>query len=99
MNRIITYAVHRENGAVISRVGSYLAWPVLDYATIGRGGGGYQPGDFRGPMKYRLEKTPLTSVGSQWVMLKWTKKIPLRLKNRHRRFWGFSPLKGARRAA
>lgn len=93
MNRIITYAVDEESGVVVSRVESELAWPVLDFAAIGQGGDGFEPGDFRGPIRYQLERIGVYSVGSAWQYLRWTKKIPVELKNRHRAFWGFKPLK------
>lgn len=86
MNRIITYAVD-EDGIVVSRVGSDVAIPVLDFEAIGQGG------DFTGPMKYDLEKFPVTALAPNWGQLRWTKKIPVRLKNAHRTFWGFKPLK------
>lgn len=90
--RNITYAVNREDGLVISRVGSEIAVPILDYVAIGQGGDGFAVGDFRGPVRYRLEKSPITDLRSCWRLFRWTRKIPRRLKNRHRRFWGFKPL-------
>lgn len=93
MNRIITYAYHKDDGLVISRVGNEIAHPVLEYEKIG------QNGDFRGPIEYKLEKMPVTVLGgSVWDQYVWTKKIPMWLKNRHRRFWGFKPLKRKRLA-
>ena len=87
MNRIITYAINKDDGIVWSRVGSEVAVPVLDFAKIG------ENGDFTGPMEYNLEKFPVVSIGREWARLKWTKKIPLSLKNKHREFWGMKPLK------
>jgi hypothetical protein len=71
---------------VISRVGSEVAIPVLDFEAIGQGG------DFRGPMNYNLEKFPVNSLAPVWREYRWTKKVPARLKNKHRQFWGFSLL-------
>ncbi len=89
MIRIITYAIHKDDGLVISRVGSEIAWPVLDYERIGEGG------DFTGPLLYHLEKMPILSVpGTEWQRLRWTKKVPVQLKNRHRTFWGFAAIPG-----
>ncbi len=89
MIRIITYANHKDDGLVISRVGSEIAWPVLDYERIGEGG------DFTGPLLYHLEKMPILSVpGTEWQRLRWTKKVPVQLKNRHRTFWGFAAIPG-----
>ncbi len=86
MIRTIQYAVHSDDGLVISRVGSEVAWPVLDFEKIG------QDGDYTKPFEYQLEKMPVITIGREWRLLKWTKKIPVRLKNRHRKFWGFKPL-------
>lgn len=84
MNRIITYGIDRETDMVISRVNSEVAWPVLDYE-------GMQP-ENNFAMYYTLEKMPILSLGSSWRSIKWTKKIPVELKNRHREFWGFKSL-------
>ena len=99
--RTITFAVHRDNGLVISRVGNELAWPVLDFPAIGMGGIGddgveYEPGDFQGPTRHYLDKFPFSQVGGEYRHLKWTKKIPLYLKNRHREFWGMKPVRACR---
>lgn len=91
-NRTIQYAIHKDEDIVISRVGSEVAWPVLDYAAIGRGGHGFEPGNYNGPMIYNLEKMPVHAIGREWQRLKWTKKIPTALKNRHRQFWGMKPI-------
>jgi len=90
MNRIITYGVEHETGLVYSRVGHECAGPVLDFEAIGQGGDGYAPGDFNGPIRYTMEKMSLRDV---YPYVTWTKKIPVALKNRHREFWGFPPLK------
>ena len=81
------YAINKEDGFVVSRVGNEVAWPVLHYDRIGR------DGDFTGPTEYELEKMPVLSLASCWSQLKWTKKIPTRIKNLHRTFWGFKSLK------
>lgn len=92
MNRIITYAVDEETGMVVSRVDSELAVPVLDFAAIGMGGDGFEVGDFRGPTRVNLERMDVYSIGTGWRYLRWTKKVPVELKNLHRAFWGFKPL-------
>jgi len=84
--RNITYAIDLETGLVVSRVGSELAWPILDYE-------GMLP-ENNYAMNYCLEKISVSSVaGYYWSLLKWTRKIPLEIKNIHRRFWGFKELK------
>jgi len=91
--RFITYAVNKDDDIVWSRVGSEIACPVLDFEAIGKGGDGFKKGNFNGPIRYELQKFPVHSLaGRDWNRLKWTKKIPKRLKNKHRKFWGFKPL-------
>lgn len=79
-NRIITYAVNQEDGLVVSRVGGEIAWPILQWDEM------KPENNFQ--TSYALERIPVLSVGSEYRALKWTKKIPLELKNRHRAFWG-----------
>ena len=82
----IQYAIDMDTRMVISRVGSELAWPILDYDNM-RPANNYT-------MNYYLEKISVSStVGRIYNGLKWTRKIPLRIKNLHRKFWGFSKLK------
>jgi hypothetical protein len=84
MNRTIQYAIHKDDGTVVSRVGSEVAWPVLQYDAM------IPENNFQA--SYALESMPVLSIGREWVLLKWTKKIPLELKNKHRAFWKFAPL-------
>jgi hypothetical protein len=86
MNRIITYAVSKDDGMVYSRVGSEIAYPVLQYNKIG------ENGDFTKPLEYKLEKSSVFDLAYYWQSLRWTKKIPTELKNRHREFWGMKPV-------
>jgi hypothetical protein len=85
MNRIITYCIDHSSGIVYSRVGSDLAVPMLDW-------NGMTP-ENNFAANYNLERVSIYAVGSAWDMLKWTKKIPIKLKNRHRQFWGMKSLK------
>ncbi len=86
MNKIITYAINRNDDMVYSRVGSEIAYPVLQFDKIG------QNGDFTGPLEYQLEKSSVNSLAGEWSQLRFTKKIPADIKNRHRAFWGMKPL-------
>jgi hypothetical protein len=88
MRNIIQYGVD-DDGLVCSRVGREVAVPVLDFAAIGQGGDGYAPGDFRGPTRYELTKVPLREA---YPYYRWTRKIPVAVKNLHREFWGFRRL-------
>ena len=81
--RNITYAIDLDTGLVISRVGNELVWPILEY-------GGILP-DYA--LNYQLEKITLHTAAPCWNTLKWTRKIPVEIKNIHRRFWGFEELK------
>ena len=83
--RTIQYAVDTETGLVISRVGSELAWPILDFENM-RPENNYT-------MNYYLEKISVISACSSMQHLKWTRKIPKEIKNLHRKFWGFPELK------
>ena len=84
----IRYAVNIETGLVYSRVGKEVAIPILEYEKLGEGG------DFTKPTQYHLEKIPNRDLMYEYWQLKWTKKIPVHLKNLHRAFWGMKPVKG-----
>lgn len=84
--KTIQYAIDTQTGLVVSRVDSELAWPVLDYKNM------TPANDYQ--MNYKLEKMSiLVAAGHVWNTLKWTRKIPIILKNKHRTFWGMKPLK------
>ncbi len=82
--RNITYAVDYE-GHVVSRVGSEIASPVIQYADMN------PENSFE--ITYKLEKFNVFDFSPVWDNYKWTKKIPVRIKNAHRKFWGMKPLK------
>ena len=84
MQKRITYALHPE-GYVVSRVGSEMAWPVLDWNAM-------TPENSFTTL-YLLERVSVHSVANEYHLLHWTKKIPDQIKNEHRKFWGMSPLK------
>lgn len=81
----ITYAIH-DAGYVVSRVGSEVAWPILDFAAM------TLENKFR--ISYYLERIQVYEVSSEWDSLHWTKKIPVEIKNQHRDFWGLPRLRG-----
>ncbi len=86
--RTIQYAIDQDTSQVVSRVGLEYAWPILDYEGM-TPENGYD-------MKYNLEKLDCL----QWVhlgCLVWTRKIPNKIKNIHRKFWNMKPLKGKNR--
>ena len=102
--RTITYAIHMHDGYVVSQVGDELAWPVLDFDAIGKGGRNkcvdlgeegeklYAKGDFHGPTRFDLDKLPVLEC-REYRHLVWTRKVPLTVKNYHRAFWGMKSLK------
>ncbi len=86
MRKCIQYGVDKDTGLVISRVNSEVAIPILDYGAM--------TPDNNFKMDYHLEKAGVLSLaGYAWNCIKWTRKIPTALKNRHRFFWGMKPLK------
>lgn len=84
-NRIM-YAIDLDVGQVVSRVGDQYAWPILDFA-------GMRP-ENNWEMNYNLEK--ISIFAARAVNLLHTRKIPVEIKNFHRKFWGMKPLKGGK---
>jgi len=81
--KTIKYGICEATGLVVSCVGSKVAIPILEYDKM-LPENNFQP-------SYRLEIFSCFSL----IMhpIKWTRKIPVELKNQHREFWGFKPLK------
>ena len=84
-HRTIMYGLDKETGTVISRVGSKVAIPVLDYAAM------KPENNFQ--TTYHLEKINVIDLAGDSPIYTWTRKIPLEIKNKHREFWGMKPLK------
>ena len=87
MKRLTTiqYAWDEDTGQVWSRVDDKVAVPVLDFEGMTPENGW--------DMKWPLQKMSIfDTIGSRLV---WTRKIPLAIKNMHRKFWGMSELKRA----
>ena len=85
MSQTIQYAVDTETGMVISRIGSEIAIPVLQFDKM------LPENNFQ--TIYELEKMDVSAISHCWFQYKWTRKIPTEIKNRHRTFWGLRPLK------
>ena len=85
MSQTIQYAVDIETGMVISRIGSEIAIPVLQFDKM------LPENNFQ--TIYELEKMDVSAISHCWFQYKWTRKIPMKLKNRHRIFWGLNLLK------
>jgi len=80
--RTIRYGIDLDTGLVISRVENQAAVPILDYSAI------TPENDFA--VGYYLEKMSVFELRRHTI--KWTRKIPKRIKNKHRKFWGFEEL-------
>ncbi len=81
----IQYGVDQDTGLIVSRVGDEVGWPILDYEGM------TAANSFT--MSHHLERVPLlTLAGRVWDAIKWTRKVPVAIKNRHREFWGMRPL-------
>lgn len=80
----ITYAIDPNTGLIWSRVGSHVAIPVLNYGDM------TPANNFN--TAYHLEKFDVLSTLPSINYVKWTRKIPAKIKNQHRRFWGLKLL-------
>ena len=83
--RTIQYAVEHSTGLVISRVGGEVCIPVLQYNDMS------PENNFE--TTYKPEKMDVSVLFGYHDNYTWTKKIPVEIKNKHREFWGFKPLK------
>ena len=84
MKKIIQYVVDNETGMVISRVGSEIAVPVLQFDKM------LPENNFKA--QYELEKMDVIAIAQCWENYKRTRKIPVEIKNLHRAFWGMKLL-------
>ena len=83
--KTIQYGIDKNTGLVWSRVGSTVAIPILDYEDM-------TPHNNFQTISY-LEKFNIIDVCTELQFIKWTKKIDISMKNIHRHFWGFKPLR------
>lgn len=83
--KTIMYAIDKKTGHIISRVDSEIAIPVLQYRDM------KPENNFQ--TDYKLEKIPIINIPIGYSKLKWTCKVPLYIKNKHREFWGMKLLK------
>ena len=87
----LLYRVDRETGLVWSQmvIGGFTdGWAVPAYQFDEFG----TDGDFRGPIPVKLERFSHRDICLSSPNLIYTKKIPVALKNPHRKFWGMKPL-------
>jgi len=80
--RTITYMIDTNEGLVYSRVGNEIAIPVLQW-----------PPKCLKNLQYKLEKFNIFEVAIDIKDCIHTRKISLKIKNKHRRFWGLKPIK------
>lgn len=86
----IRYGIDSEGFVVSQRLDTnHIACPVLDYEHM-------TPKN-KYEIKYRLEMVDVMELAliGEWELIRWTRKIPIEIKNRHREFWGMKPLKEA----
>lgn len=81
--KTIQYGIDLETGLIISRYDKELAIPVLDYEHM-------KPENGFETCCYYLEKVCLNEL--IYMDIKWTRKIPILMKNEHRVFWGMKPI-------
>lgn len=88
MSRTIQFYFDSFEGEVYGRADGEISFRVLDYEKTGEGG------DFSKPLEYHLEKGDVFSLAHQLSLpdVERTRKIPNKIKNEHREFWGFPPL-------
>ncbi len=61
--------------------------PVLNFEEIGK------DGNYNAPFTYTLTKFNIHRIGkTEWDGLRWTRHIPVDVKNAHRKAWGMEPL-------
>lgn len=87
--KTIQYAIETNTGMVVSRVEDKIYHPVLDFD-------GMKP-ENNWEIKYYFEEMPVTVLFGVYHYYKWTRKIPNKIKNFHRKHWGFKLLKGKNR--
>ena len=85
MNKI-TYMIEQNMGQVWSRVASEVAIPVLDWDNM--------TPENNYATNYQLHKFNVFDVAKDVGNAIHTRKIPIDVKNRHRKFWGMKELKG-----
>ena len=83
--RNITYAVDPDTGLVVSRVGSKMAVPILDWDNM-------KPKNNFSTSYYLEQMDVIELAGPYFNRLKWTRCIPVKIKNLHRVFFRFPPL-------
>ena len=83
----IEYAIDPNSGQVISKVGDNYVWAVLDFAGMKPENGfqaNYSLEILNGKGDWNLKR--------EWYYATHTRKIPLEIKNIHRKLHGMKPL-------
>lgn len=85
MRNQILFGIDSTSCMVVSRYGEALAIPVLDFDCV-------TPVD-RFAANYGLKKYLLPDLSAGYLDgIEWTPKIPARVQNQHRQFWGHDPI-------
>ncbi len=82
--KTIQYGIDQETGLIWSRVNSEIAVPILNYDGM--------QAENNYCMGYFLERMSILQATPTVNYLKWTRKIPITIKNIHRAFWGMKLL-------
>jgi hypothetical protein len=80
--RRIRYAIDLDTGQVVSQVGDEYAWPILDFEHM------CPENNFE--TRYHLEKLSWDATIRSHLLR--TRKIPIEVKNFHRKFWNLPPI-------
>lgn len=84
MRANIRYAIHPD-GFVVSQMDSHFMWSILGY--------GKMTPENNFATSYTYEKISAFLIGAgEYRSLEFTKKIPVEVKNFHRRLWGLKEL-------
>jgi hypothetical protein len=81
----IRYGIDRETGLIWSRVGSQVAVPVLQYDKM------VPENNFKAI--YELEIFDVIELVGSLGSVKWTRIVPIQIKNMHRELWKMKPVK------
>ena len=84
----LQFFVHEDG--VISGLGDKLLWPILDYE-------GMKPeNNFQITYNLTIIDADFTTLRDLYTRGKGTRKIPLEIKNEHRKLWGLKPVKSSK---
>ena len=80
----IRYGIDTSSGMIWSRVGSQVAIPILQPENM-TSKNSFKP-------VFELDVFELDELAGSLSLIKWTQKIPNKIKNYHRDYWGMPPV-------